>query len=91
VTLTSARGSTKGLSALHERLEAHFGSLRTRRDDRGRGAPIFALEHGLSEAELALLTAEVQLAVRRGQLPEKSPEADENGVGSRARLPARPR
>jgi hypothetical protein len=72
VTLTSARGSTKGLSALHGRLEAHFGSLRTRRDDRGRGAPIFALEHGLSEAELALLTAEVQLAVRRGQLPEKS-------------------
>jgi hypothetical protein len=70
--MSSAGRGSEGLSVLHERLETHFGSLRTHRDERGHGAPIFALEHGLSEAELALLNAEVQLAVRRGQLPEKS-------------------
>jgi hypothetical protein len=72
VLVSSARGGSAGLSVVHERLETHFGSLRTRRDERGYGAPIFALEHGLSEAELALLNAEVHLAVRRGQLPEES-------------------
>jgi tetratricopeptide (TPR) repeat protein len=59
---------SEGLAVLHERLEAHFAHLNERRSDFGGGAPIFALEHGLSEAELALLRAEVCGAVRSREL-----------------------
>jgi hypothetical protein len=78
VTLSSASHGSEGLTVLHRRLETHFGSLRMRRDERGHGAPLFALEHGLSESELALLNAEVHSAVRLrqhgdGTLPGQDP------------------
>jgi hypothetical protein len=62
-------GSSEGLVVLHQRLDSHFAALRDRREQVARGAPVFALEHGLSEAELALLKAEVCSAVRQGHLP----------------------
>ena len=62
--------SGDGLSILHQRLEAHFRTLRVNRDQvAGSGFPIFALEHGLQEAELALLASTVHAAVQRGWLP----------------------
>lgn len=57
-----------GLSLLHTRLEAHFDLLRSNRDAQTGGSPVFALEHGLSEGELALLRAEVCAAAQRGDL-----------------------
>jgi hypothetical protein len=59
----------QGLMVLHRRLEAHFRALRERRDEQVSGRPIFALEHGLSEPEVALMKMEVCSAVRRGRLP----------------------
>ena len=53
--LSGAAGGNDGLSVLHDRLEAHFRGLRKRRDRHGRGLPLFALEHGLTDAELVLL------------------------------------
>jgi hypothetical protein len=72
VSLSSAGDANEGLRVLHQRLEAHFHALRDHRDTSGHGAPIFALEHGLSEAELALVKAEVCSAVRRRHLPRES-------------------
>lgn len=71
MVLTAVPEGPTGLSVLSERLDAHFRALRVRRDTSGRGIPIFALEHGLSEAELDLLKIEVCSAVRRGHLPRK--------------------
>ena len=59
----------EGLVYLHERLDAHFTNLRRSRDEGAPGTPIFALEHGLAEAELRLLKAAVCTAVRGGRLP----------------------
>ena len=56
------------LHVLHERLAEHFRGLRARRDQAGLGIPLFALEHGLSDAELVLLEAEVRSAVRQRRL-----------------------
>jgi len=44
--MTSPGGSAENLTVLHQRLEAHFLALRSRRDKWGLGIPIFALEHG---------------------------------------------
>jgi hypothetical protein len=67
--MTAAGGSSEGLSVLHQRLETHFASLRTRRDEEaGPSYPIFALEHSLPDAELALLTSTVRQAVQRRNL-----------------------
>jgi hypothetical protein len=55
-----------GLGALHDRLLVHFGNLRDLR--RGNGAPVFALEHGLAPAEVAILRSEVASAIARGDL-----------------------
>lgn len=50
----------------HRRLEAHFGELRAARTTtRGPDAPVFALEHGLSEAEIATLKREIRAADAR--------------------------
>ena len=59
----------EGLSFLHDRLDRHFAALRAVRDAHGSTIPIFALEHGLADADLALLRAEVCSAVRRAELP----------------------
>ena len=55
------------LPSLHERLEAHFLALHAQRAP--TGSPTFALEHGLSIAELALLKEQVALSVKRGRVP----------------------
>lgn len=73
--LAAARfsGSGDGLSLLHQRLETHFLALRSQRDRlAGPGFPIFALEHGLADAELTLLAETVRGAVLRGTLPSSS-------------------
>ena len=59
------------LEALHARLHDHFTRLRQVRDRHGSYKPIFALEHDLTEAEFALLEAEVQMAVANGRLPRR--------------------
>src|SRR6266849_1422303 len=55
-------------ASLHQRLGAHFHGLRNQSEEYGNGAPIFALEHALSETELNLLHAEVCATIRRRQL-----------------------
>jgi hypothetical protein len=64
--VTSPDSSTSPLAVLHQRLEGHFAQLRSQR---GGATPVFALEHGLSEGELALLRDEVSGAARRGVPP----------------------
>lgn len=64
--------SADGLDYVHNRLHAHFRDLRKRRDAEAPGAPIFALEHGLSQNELALVRTDVQIAIHRRNLPSKS-------------------
>jgi len=61
-----------GLRALHESLGAHFAELRERRDQLAPDAPLFALEHSLSQAELQRLREQVRTAVRRGHLSRSS-------------------
>lgn len=62
---------SEGLSLLQRRLDAHFRALRGSRDRHAGGAPVFALEHGLSEPELALLKEEVRTEIRRARLPRE--------------------
>ena len=54
---------------LHDRLETHFRALADARDSASRRRPVFALEHGLGGAELALLRSEVLNTVQRAWLP----------------------
>jgi tetratricopeptide (TPR) repeat protein len=61
---------SEDLRLLHQQLAAHFAELREQR--MVLGAPIFALEHGLSDAELVYLKAAVGSAVLRGDLPRYS-------------------
>lgn len=62
------RGSAdKELGDLHERLHAHFGRLRDARA--AVGAPVFALEHGLAPAEVALLREDVTTVIDEGHVP----------------------
>src|SRR6266436_6034064 len=58
-----------GLGAIHRRLHSHFDALRALRNASGQGAPIFALEHGLTASELKLLEEKVRSAVQHGVLP----------------------
>jgi len=63
-----------GLNVLQQHLETNFTMLRAERDKRaGRGFPIFALEHGLADIELQLLTTAVRGAIRRRHLPVATP------------------
>jgi hypothetical protein len=54
------------LAFLHERLKAHFQMLRQQRA--ATGSPTFALEHGLSQAELVFLKEQVASSVREGRV-----------------------
>ncbi len=54
------------LAFLHERLKAHFLMLRQQRAP--TGSPTFALEHGLSQAELVFLKEQVTSSVRQGRV-----------------------
>jgi hypothetical protein len=68
--MTEGGGSAEGLSVLHQRLETHFETLRTHRDRvAGPEVPIFALEHGLTDADVRLLMTTVRAAVQRRQRP----------------------
>ncbi len=65
---SGVKGSAEeGLSSLHERLQAHFGSLRDLRAE--IDAPVFALEHGLTRPEIRALAEQVGAAVREGRIP----------------------
>jgi hypothetical protein len=66
----TAAASPTCLSELHRQLETHFAAIRSQRDQEvGPGFPVFALEHGLAEAELSLLTSAVRGALQCGTLP----------------------
>ena len=56
---------------LQERLHEHFTSLSKAR--LASGLPVFALEHGLSEGEFALLQTSVRWLVRRGETLRQTP------------------
>lgn len=60
------------LEALHERLHAHFSALQARRQAMAPGTPLFALEHGLPEADVLLLQTYVSTSVQRRNLPRHS-------------------
>ena len=63
-------GFEEGLSVFHQRLDAHFVSLRARRDaEVGSEVPVFALEHGLTDTELVALRSTVRASVARGHIP----------------------
>jgi len=62
----------ESLDVFHETLERHFNELRRDRDIRRPGLPIFALEHGLGDGDLTVLTATVTEAVRQKVHPGKS-------------------
>jgi hypothetical protein len=65
---SGARGrADKELGDLHERLHAHFDGLRDARA--AIGAPVFALEHGLAPAEIALLRQKVITVIGEGTIP----------------------
>src|SRR6266487_1067400 len=54
------------LASFHEHLEAHFGRLRDLRS--GSRAPLFALEHDLSDGEVDRLKESVSGAVAQGEI-----------------------
>lgn len=61
-----------GLPEWHSRLEVHFSDLRLRRSSLvGENHPLFALEHGLTEAERQALSAEVRQSVRENKIPQR--------------------
>ncbi len=71
--MSSSGGDASGLDLLHQRLENHFGALRRDRDSElGPALPLFALEHGLNEVEVALLEGTVREAVLRGHLSNEA-------------------
>lgn len=51
-----------GLDAWQDRLERHFSQLRAERSSPPPDTPLFALDHGLSRAELAELASEIRAA-----------------------------
>lgn len=64
-----ADSGSEALAVLHTRLDAHFQALRVSRDEHTTGMPIFALEHGLTDAEVALMKVAVCSAVREQRIP----------------------
>jgi hypothetical protein len=64
--------SGEPLAVLHTRLDAHFRALRESRDEHAIGTPIFALEHGLTDAEVALMKVAVCSAVREQRIPRRN-------------------
>ncbi len=66
MTLGGDSGAADLLTALHERLDAHFKKLRLDRDAHGAASsPLFALEHGLAANDLAALTDAERSWLRR--------------------------
>jgi hypothetical protein len=71
-TTADGRPGDSPLQVLHARLETHFAGLSEARQALQPDAPVFALEHGLSEAELLLLRTEIRAAVRRQRLDRRA-------------------
>lgn len=61
-----SRSTSEILRDLHSQLEVGFRDLRTSREQLTPAAPVFALEHGLSDADLELLKRVVRSAVQHG-------------------------
>lgn len=59
-------GLAKTLKHFHTALEAHFSGLRERRQTLEPSAPVFALEHGLADEDVALLQDAVRGAIGQG-------------------------
>lgn len=59
-------GTLDLLEQFHSRLHAHFAALHAGRTPLGDGAPVFALEHDLSPADLTLMKSTVRAAVAQG-------------------------
>lgn len=57
------------LSEWHDRLDRHFRELRSERDLHVPGSPVFALEHGLTDAEREGLGRAVRVCVSAPGLP----------------------
>ena len=68
----STEADSNELSVMHGRLAAHFSDLREQRDALGSGTPVFGLEHGLSDMELAALESAVRSAVRHHGFPAEA-------------------
>lgn len=66
VTELSPSSAIDLLSGLHEFLDAHFRDLHQARRSLGSNAPVFALEHGLSDGDLDSLKDSVRSAVAHG-------------------------
>lgn len=60
------RGAAQILQDLHSQLDLHFRDLSMSRKHLTPVAPVFALEHGLCEADLESLKGAVRSAVRQG-------------------------
>ena len=60
---------SKPLEVLHTRLNAHFTRLRAERAQRDPARQVFAIEHGLTPAELDLLAGEIRTAIKAGKAP----------------------
>lgn len=61
-----AAGTFDLLQHFHESLGAHFADLRDRRARLASAAPVFALEHDLTEADLTLLQDAVRRSIAAG-------------------------
>jgi hypothetical protein len=59
-------GATEILEYLHRKLDVHFRHLHESRQQLEPTAPVFALEHDLSDIDLELLKTAVRLAVAQG-------------------------
>jgi hypothetical protein len=59
-------GAAEVLEYLHRKLDVHFRHLHETRQQLEPTAPVFALEHALSEMDLALLKTSVRAAVAQG-------------------------
>lgn len=61
-----SRSDAQILADLHSQLDLHFRDLGGSRQQLTPAAPVFALEHGLRDADLELLSGAVRTAVRQG-------------------------
>lgn len=64
----SVSSAAPPLDVIHSRLDAHFTLLSAKRAALERDAPVFALEHGLTDTELLLLRTEIVGAIQRRRL-----------------------
>jgi hypothetical protein len=64
--LVVSSGTVDLLAQFHARLHDHYSSLHAARSLLDSAAPVFALEHGLSEVDLDLLQVTVRASVAQG-------------------------